>query len=213
MSWHSPIGARCQLCPIGRAPNEKRTACEPCVGNEYSDGQGMLCEPYGIGLSRLPTVPSVSLVKRTTSRPSGHGYMPYWPFSVLTLGQQTLRRLFHLVPTRVSSVRSVAQGQRRARVACCAKLGSQPDTDGVCKSCVDTLEMPDPRQIKSVVPPVFARLAWWPPGVEACCPMPGVWIHVPADRPRSQYSRVAPCEADGACVDPTVVLCSPESRC
>ena len=124
MSWHSPIGAQCELCPIGRAPNEKRTACEPCVGNEYSDGQGMLCEPCGIG-----TQPSsdrsecVACEENYFSTVGTCDACPIGRFGVDSRGADP--------EAAVSSGANAceqcevgAQGRRPARVACCAKLGS-----------------------------------------------------------------------------------------
>eukprot|EP01043_Picozoa_sp_COSAG02_P034565 COSAG02_NODE_2426_length_8891_cov_4.565059_2_plen_1149_part_00 len=201
MSWHSPIGAQCELCPIGRAPNEKRTACEPCVGNEYSDGQGMLCEPCGMG-----TQPSSD---RSECVACEENY-----FSTVGTCDACPRGRFGVNSRGADPQAPVSSGANACEQCEVGRTGWWPGTgcpvcevgfysltaDGVCESCVDTLKMPDPRQIKSVVPPVLSEACWGGlPGVAAgICPMPGVWVH-----PSSLATgtpEILPCEADGACI-------------
>jgi len=67
-----------------------------------------------------------------------------------------------------------------------------------CEPCA-SIEMPDPRQIKSIVPPVLREACpGGVPGVEAgICPMPGIWIHFTSNNTAPE---MIPCEAEGSCV-------------
>ena len=206
MSWYSPIGAQCELCPSGRAPNEKRTACEPCIDNEYSDGQGMLCTPCGMGTAPSPDRSEcIACVENFFSTSGICEACPLGRYGI----DSTASDMLAPVASGANSCENCEIGRTgpAAGTGCtlCEVGYYSLTTDGACKSCVGTIEMPDSRQIKSIAQPVLRDACpGGLPGVEAgVCPMFGIWIHIDSDDSalQSVVPQLLPCEADGACIE------------
>ena len=206
LGWYSPIGAQCTLCPQGRAPNEKRTACVSCPDRFYSDGLGMLCEACAMG--KEPSADHSHCVPCAKNKFSTSGQCEACP-----------QGRYGVDSTAVDIKAPVKEGANSCDNCLAGRTGPAAGTGcglcsvgyysltptGDCNSCLDTLAMPDERQIKSLtMPSLRDSCPGGIPGVEAgICPMPGIWIHI-SDAARAggvnATPELLPCEAAETCL-------------